>query len=67
MTRPRKDFELLFVQVPIVLRQMLDAESKAKGESMAKLVTAMLAKRYKVPMSSLPKYQKPGRKPKPRP
>ncbi len=64
MTKSRDGFRVLFVQVPEVLFNALSRDADAEHGSLARVVTRILAKHYKVNPTSLPQPKRAGRKPK---
>lgn len=61
MTKDREGFHVLFAQVPAIIWDRLEEESARRGESMAKTLTRILQKNYRIPDESLPKPKRAGR------
>ncbi len=66
MTKERDGFRVLFVQLPEQLWELANRDADAGGESLARVVTRILAKHYKVNPASLPQPKRAGRKPRQR-
>jgi hypothetical protein len=64
MTLRRPGFRTLFVQIPDSVWAALLDDAEARGESVARLLTAILCRKYHIPPDSVPKPRRPGRKPK---
>lgn len=65
MTKKREGFRTLFTQLPTICWVALDADARARGESVAKRLTAILARHYKIKDDQIPKPKRAGRKPSP--
>lgn len=64
MARPRNEYKNVTTQLPDAIWAALVAEAESNGESIAKLLSSILAKRYRVPADQLPKPKRTGRRPK---
>lgn len=64
MTKERQGFHNLFVQIPEAIWDALDGEADETGETITKIVTEMLRKRYGISRDELPKPKRAGRPPK---
>lgn len=64
MTKQREGYHNATLQIPTVLWDRLNAEASEQGTSAARVVTAMLAKRYHIAPKDLPAPKRAGRKPK---
>jgi hypothetical protein len=66
MTKARDGFRVLFVQVPEALWDAVNGDAEQEGGSLARVVTRILAKHYRVNPATLPKPKRAGRKPRER-
>lgn len=65
MPKPREGFHNFLVQIPDEIWDRLCARAEADpSASIAGLVNVILAKHFKIPLASLPKPKRAGRKPK---
>lgn len=61
MTRHKKGFRHLFVEVPEVVWDWIAAQAEARSVSMAAFVTELVREQAGIPESDLPKRQRAGR------
>lgn len=66
MTKERAGFHNLFVQIPLVLWDRLCAEANEQDTSVARVLTGILQRHYKVSREELPRRGRVGRPPKKR-
>jgi hypothetical protein len=64
MTKKRPGFHDLFAQIPLAVWDALSADAEAKGDSIARVLTEILRRHYKVPADKIPKPKRAGRKPR---
>ena len=63
MTKERQGYHNLFVQLPLILWDNLCAEADADEASVARVLTRILQKHYKVSREELPPRKRAGRPP----
>jgi hypothetical protein len=64
MTKRRPDYHNWSLQIPAVLWEALNRDADAKGVSVTKVLTGILADHYRVKAKDLPKPKRAGRPPK---
>ena len=64
MTKKREGFHNLLVQLPDVVFAALDADAQSQGESVARVLTRILQRHYRIKDDLIPKPRRAGAKPK---
>jgi hypothetical protein len=61
MVRKRDGFHAAGVEIPDILWQLLCEDAQARGESITRRLTLVVAAHYRIPASKLPRPKKVGR------
>lgn len=64
MTKRRPGYHDLFAQIPDAVWNALAADADAHGESIARRLTFLLSKQYRIAKERLPAPKRSGRRPK---